>query len=87
MLALCREDPELARTPQVEISICLLCELATQGPFAAIWQRPGDERRLDWLGRPARDTDHDGTGRGSLNPANKEAVQGWDDHPLLLFGD
>jgi Replication-relaxation len=63
VLALCREDHELARTPQVEISICLLCELTTQGPFAAIWQRPGDERRVDWLGRPARDRSHDGDGR------------------------
>jgi Replication-relaxation len=64
VLALCREDPELTRTPEVEISICLLCELATRGPFAAIWQRPGDERRLDWLGHPARDTSHDGAGQG-----------------------
>jgi hypothetical protein len=64
VLALCREDPELARTPQIEISICLLCELATHGPFAAIWQRPGDERRLDWLGHPARDRSHGAGHRG-----------------------
>ena len=64
VLALCREDPELARTPYVEISICLLCELATRGPFAAIWQRPCDERRLDWLGRPARDRSHGARERG-----------------------
>lgn len=64
VLALCREDPELARTPQVEISICLLRELATQGPFAAIWQRPSDERHLDWLGRPARDRSHGAGHRG-----------------------
>jgi hypothetical protein len=63
VLALCREDPELTRTPQVEISICLLCELTTHGPFTAIWQRPSDERRLDWLGHPVRHTSHDGAGQ------------------------
>lgn len=63
VLALCREDPHLARTPQVELSICLLCDLTTHGPFAAIWQRPDDERRLDWLGHPARDTPHDHAGQ------------------------
>lgn len=63
VLALCREDPELTRTPEVEISICLLCDLTAQGPFAAIWQRPGDQRHLDWLGQPPRDTTHDSSER------------------------
>jgi hypothetical protein len=51
VLALCREEPALQHTPEVEISICLLSELTARGPFAAIWQRPGQEQRLDWLGR------------------------------------
>jgi len=63
VLALCREDAELQRTPQVEISICLLSELAARGPFAAIWQRPGDQRRLDWLGYPPGDTSHNSSQR------------------------
>jgi hypothetical protein len=55
VLALCREAPELRRTPEVEISICMLCELTAGGPFAAIWQRPSQEHRLDWLGRAPSD--------------------------------
>lgn len=51
VLALCREDADLAKNPSVEISICLLSELSARGPFCAIWQRPGDEGRVDWLGR------------------------------------
>lgn len=54
VLALCCEDPELQRTPEVEVSIGLLCELTARGPFAAIWQRPGQAHRLDWLGRSPR---------------------------------
>jgi hypothetical protein len=57
VLALCREDPELQRTPEVEISVCLLCELTAQGPFAAIWQRPQQKQQLDWLGNsPSHDS-------------------------------
>jgi protein involved in plasmid replication-relaxation len=52
VLALCRQDPALRRPPEVEISICLLSDLVAQGPFAAIWQRPEQEQRLDWLGNP-----------------------------------
>lgn len=50
VLALCRQDPVIVRTPQVKISFCLLSDLVTQGPFAAIWQRPQDEQQIDWLG-------------------------------------
>jgi len=51
VLALCREDADLEKSPAVEISICLLSELSARGPFSPIWQRPGDEGRVDWLGR------------------------------------
>jgi hypothetical protein len=61
VLALCCEDHQLARTPEVEISLGLLSDLRRQGPFAAIWQRPGHEQRLDWLGR----LDRHGHERGS----------------------
>ena len=51
-LALCRSDPELARTPEVSITVCLLAELERRGPFAPIWRAPDDpERAVDWLGR------------------------------------
>ncbi|HVA19901.1 MAG TPA: replication-relaxation family protein [Solirubrobacteraceae bacterium] len=49
VLALCSEDRELQQTPEVGISICLLDDLTAQGPFAAIWRRPGIEQRLGWL--------------------------------------
>jgi Replication-relaxation len=54
VLALCRQDPVLARTPEIDISFCLLSDLVTQGPFAAIWQRPDSPDMRDWLGNPAK---------------------------------
>lgn len=56
VLAICREDPDLARTPQVEIAICLLDDLAAAGPFAAIFRSPDDpDAPIDWLGDGSRD--------------------------------
>lgn len=55
VLALCRQDPVLRRTPEVDISICLLSDLVAQGPFAAIWQSPTGEQPVDWLGDPPGD--------------------------------
>ena len=52
VLALCRDDRELQQTPEVGISICLLSDLTAQGPFAAIWRRPGQQQRLGWLDTP-----------------------------------
>jgi hypothetical protein len=52
VLALCSEDRELQQTPEVGISICLLDDLTEQGPFAAIWRRPGIEQPLGWLDTP-----------------------------------
>jgi len=51
VLALCAQDPELAETPEVEVSICLLDDLAEQGPFAPICRTLADpEKPVDWLG-------------------------------------
>jgi hypothetical protein len=64
VLALCHEDAELRRTPQVEISLCLLDDLDAHGPFAAIWQRPDQpDQHLDWLGSPAADNRDRGPAR------------------------
>jgi hypothetical protein len=50
VLALCREDRELSRTPEVEVSLGLLSDLRHHGPFSGIWQRPDRSGHLDWLG-------------------------------------
>jgi hypothetical protein len=57
VLSLCDSDTELRRTPQVEISFCLLGDLVQQGPFAPIWQRPDSPDRYDWLGNTGSPTD------------------------------
>jgi hypothetical protein len=54
VLALCAQDPDLAETPQVEVSICLLDDLVERGPFAPIFREPSDPGRpVDWLGEEA----------------------------------
>lgn len=51
VLALCRQDPDLAEAPEVEVSICLLDDLAERGPFAPICRTLADSGRpVDWLG-------------------------------------
>ncbi len=51
VLALCRQDPDLAETPEVEVSICLLDDLAERGPFASICRTLAEPDELaDWLG-------------------------------------
>jgi hypothetical protein len=51
VLALCGQDPELAEIPEVEISICLLDDLADRGPFAPICRTLADPGTpVDWLG-------------------------------------
>src|SRR5205807_10112559 len=45
LIALCREDPELTRTPQVKVSVCLLEELLAEGPYALIFRRPAEPER------------------------------------------
>lgn len=60
VLALCADDRDLRRTPQVDIAACLLDDLRTDGPFAPIWRRLVDpELAVDWLGRPATATTQD----------------------------
>ena len=53
VLALCRADPQLQRTPQVGISIVLLDDLLTQGPWATIFRRLQTAGRVTWTGDPA----------------------------------
>ncbi|MGH2940078.1 MAG: replication-relaxation family protein [Solirubrobacterales bacterium] len=51
-LALLRAEPQLTRTPEVEIRVCLLEELVARGPFAPIFRSLRDPgRSVDWLGK------------------------------------
>jgi hypothetical protein len=51
VLALLPQDPDLAETPEVEVSVCLLEDLAERGPFAPIFRTLADPGRpVDWLG-------------------------------------
>lgn len=53
-LALCAAAPALQRTPEVEITVCLLGDLRRVGPFAGVWQTLADPgAAVNWLGRPA----------------------------------
>jgi hypothetical protein len=55
VLALCREDHQLQRTPEVRVSLALLEDLQARGPYAPIWRQPEDPTRaLDWLGANSR---------------------------------
>ncbi len=50
-LALLRAEPQLTRTPEVEIRVCLLEELVSRGPAAPIFRSLRDQgRAVDWLG-------------------------------------
>jgi len=52
VLALCREDPKLQRTPEVRVSLALLEDLQAHGPYTPIWRRPTNPTQtVDWLGR------------------------------------
>lgn len=50
VLGLCRANPDLRDTPEVEISICLLEDLVAEGPFASIFATLADSEPVDWLG-------------------------------------
>lgn len=55
VLALCRQDPDLADSPEVEVSICLLADLDAEGPFAPICRTAAEpEEPVDWLGEGRR---------------------------------
>lgn len=54
VLALCGQDPDLAETLEVEVSICLLDDLAERGPFAPVCRTVADPgKAVDWLGEEA----------------------------------
>ncbi len=56
VLALCREDPHLQNTPEVRVSIALLEDLQTAGPYAPIWRQPRNPAQpVNWLGQPHPD--------------------------------
>ena len=51
VLALLAQDPDLAEAPEVEVSICLLDDLAERGPFAPICRTLADPgEAVSWLG-------------------------------------
>ncbi|MBS1886109.1 MAG: replication-relaxation family protein [Actinobacteria bacterium] len=55
VLALCRADPELAATPEVEVAICTLADLVSHGPFAPIFRTTAEPAAdVDWLGEGGR---------------------------------
>jgi hypothetical protein len=55
-LALLRAEPQLTRTPEVEIRVCLLEELVSRGPFAPIFRSLRDPgSAVDWLGNRAEE--------------------------------
>lgn len=52
LLALCRADPDLARSPELQVFVCLLPDLRQYGPAATIFRTvAGPDRLVDWLGR------------------------------------
>ena len=54
LLALCTGDERLRATPAVEIAVCLLDDLTSHGPFAAIFRiLNAPDTPADWLGQPA----------------------------------
>lgn len=54
VLALCRSEPQLTAAPDVQISICLLCDLREHGPYSPIFLRPAaPSEPVDWLGHAA----------------------------------
>ena len=57
-LALLRRDPQVERTPQLQISFCRLEDLGDEGPFAPIFRGLADAKRpVDWLGDPHDEDD------------------------------
>jgi hypothetical protein len=52
-LALLRQDPQVERTPELQIYFCLLEDLENEGPFAPIFRRLEDPKQsVNWLGNP-----------------------------------
>jgi hypothetical protein len=63
LLALCRSELGVRRSPSLAISFCLLPDLMACGPFAPIFCRPEDERWVNWLG----ETDPGLEGEGGMS--------------------
>jgi len=52
VLELCRQDPDLSESPEVELSICLLDDLIERGPFTPIFRTVANpDVSVDWLGQ------------------------------------
>lgn len=52
VLALCRADPDLAKSPEFHVYICLLPELTESGPATPIFRTVAEpDRPVDWLGQ------------------------------------
>jgi hypothetical protein len=55
-LALLAADPDLSRSPEVGIRVCLMEDLREGGPFAPVFLGTGPHREpFDWIGRPAHE--------------------------------
>ncbi len=51
LLALCHANADLARSPELQVFVCLLPDLAESGPAATIFRTPDEpDRPVDWLG-------------------------------------
>lgn len=56
-IALLASDPDLTRSPNVDVLFCLANDLRQHGPFAPIFTGPRHRDPVDWLGRqPAKET-------------------------------
>lgn len=54
--ALLAGNPLLSRTPEVGISICLLDELRSEGPYAPVFRDVRTRQSVDWLGNPGEES-------------------------------
>lgn len=51
LLLLAERDPDLGRAQEIDVAVCLLADLRTDGPGAAIFARPGAaDKSTHWLG-------------------------------------
>ncbi len=53
--ALCRAEPDFGGPDGISVSFVFFDELVKSGPFASIFHRIGDQRRVNWLGQEAGD--------------------------------
>ena len=55
LLALCRADVDISGRNGISVFFVFFAELVRRGPFAPIFQRMGDQRRVNWLGEEVND--------------------------------